>query len=266
MGSKVDALELQAIQAGRNHEEDDDDDSSKSTTDDADNFVGFMQQLVFNGNLFFEMARTGQINNIQATAKFQKRDKDVTFPISFKSPEAFLITRLKLYSTFSFDFLVRTTQPEGLLMYSGGDKGKDFMAVELVGGHLRYIFNVGSGPRVMRAHHKPINDNQWHDVSIIRPTLTEHILHVDDATKMDNLPDSRSVHFDTGDAFYIGGVKKHMYDDLPKQVKSREGFQGCLASVDLDGESGNLLKHRRSEVPDHYSEDVVSGCEGMYWI
>ena len=32
-----------------------------------------------------------------------------------------------------------------------------------------------------------------------------------------------------------GGVRSTMYSELPKQVQSRFGFQGCLASLELNG-------------------------------
>lgn len=49
-----------------------------------------------------------------------------------------------------------------------------------------------------------------------------------------------------------------MYQLLPKQVQSRHGFEGCLASLDLNGESPDLLVE--AVVP---SAQVVTGCEGI---
>ena len=46
-------------------------------------------------------------------------------------------------------------------------------------------------------------------------------------------------------------------------MKSREGFQGCLASVDLDGDNRSLLEQGASILPDH-KQDIVSGCEGLF--
>ena len=41
----------------------------------------------------------------------------------------------------------------------------DFIAIELVDGRLRYVFDVGSGVRIIRdRHRRPINDNRWHEV------------------------------------------------------------------------------------------------------
>ena len=60
----------------------------------------------------------------------------------------------------------------------------------------------------------------------------------------------------TGD-LYIGGVSKEMYRELPKLVHSREGFQGCLATVDLNGRLPDLLADALTT-----SGQVERGCEG----
>lgn len=226
-----------------------------------ENFVGYMQQFVFNGDHYFELARTGQ-SGIETTAKFDKKDKLVHFPLTFKTPGAYLTTRLQLYATFTIYFHVRTTQPNGLILYGGGRRGKDFIALEMVKGHIRYVYDLGSGPRVVRSTlAQPINDNKWHDIGILRPTLQQHILRVDESASFDNLPDSRAVHFDTNGMLFIGGVEKHLYTDFPKQLRSREGFQGCLASLDLDGDNRNILEHG-GEIPTEYQDLITEGCEG----
>lgn len=56
---------------------------------------------------------------------------------------------------------------------------------------------------------------------------------------------------------YVGGVSKDMYKDLPKLVHSKEGFQGCLASVDLNGRLPDLLSDALST-----TGQVERGCEG----
>ncbi len=227
-----------------------------------ENFVGHMQQFVFNGNHFFEMARTGEIQNMETSATVNKEDQVVSFPMTFKTTQAYVSTRLRIYSTFTIYFQVKTTQPNGMIMYCGGGEGKDFFAVELVKGHIWYIYDTGSGPRSIKATlGKPINDNKWHEVAIIRRSLQQTILRVDASATYDNLRDTRSVHFDTDDQVYIGGVMDEVYGILPKKVKSREGFQGCIASLDLDGDNRNILEHR-AEIPDEFRDDVTEGCEG----
>lgn len=63
-------------------------------------------------------------------------------------------------------------------------------------------------------------------------------------------------HFCTGN-LYIGGVAKEMYKELPKLVHAKEGFQGCLASVDLNGRLPDLM----SDALDCVGQ-IERGCEG----
>lgn len=63
--------------------------------------------------------------------------------------------------------------------------------------------------------------------------------------------------FLTGD-LYIGGVAKEMYKSLPKLVHAKEGFQGCLASVDLNGRLPDLISDAL-----FCNGQIERGCEGI---
>lgn len=59
-----------------------------------------------------------------------------------------------------------------------------------------------------------------------------------------------------GDLF-IAGLGPGMYSNLPKLVASRDGFQGCLASLDLNGRLPDLLSDALFR-----SGQIDRGCEG----
>lgn len=63
-----------------------------------------------------------------------------------------------------------------------------------------------------------------------------------------------------GDLF-IGGLGPNMYQNLPKLVVSREGFQGCLASVDLNGRLPDLINDALFR-----SGQIERGCEGTDFL
>lgn len=67
---------------------------------------------------------------------------------------------------------------------------------------------------------------------------------------------SRSPLTPAGDLF-IAGLGPGMYSNLPKLVASREGFQGCLASLDLNGRLPDLLSDALFR-----SGQIDRGCEG----
>ncbi|KAA0723993.1 Neurexin-2 Neurexin II-alpha [Triplophysa tibetana] len=60
---------------------------------------------------------------------------------------------------------------------------------------------------------------------------------------------------------YIGGVAKNMYNSLPKLIASRDGYQGCLASVDLNGRLPDLLADAL-----HRVGQVDRGCDGQLML
>lgn len=63
--------------------------------------------------------------------------------------------------------------------------------------------------------------------------------------------------FSTPGDLFIAGLGPGMYGNLPKLVASREGFQGCLASVDLNGRLPDLLSDALFR-----SGQIERGCEG----
>jgi len=228
-----------------------------------------------------------------------------TNPVNFRTPNAYLVTRrIQLRDTFTIFFRMKTIQEDCLILFAAGGslwqssssvyassftavddaRGVDFIAVELVRGKLHYVFNVtGVGtPRIIRSKSQPsINDNRWHEISIMRPRLSEHIIRVDDMARSDNAPDATefdlsseagrpraAVADDSGDpddrsstVLFFGGVPMEMYDLLPRPIRSRHGFQGCIASVDLNGDTDGLLK--MAEVPPEHQHYIGSECQGM---
>jgi len=60
---------------------------------------------------------------------------------------------------------------------------------------------------------------------------------------------------------YIGGVPRRLHARLPAQVRSRDGFSGCLAAINLNGDT-RTLRSRGVLVPDEFYDDVIEGCEG----
>lgn len=66
-----------------------------------------------------------------------------------------------------------------------------------------------------------------------------------------------NTHLDLQGLLYLGGVRRSMFATLPRLLYSRQGFQGCLASLDLNGETGDLI--RDALIP---STLVSRGCAG----
>ncbi|XP_047536850.1 neurexin-1 isoform X2 [Vanessa atalanta] len=233
------------------------------------NFVGYLQKFIFNGIKYIDMAKTLGIgsndennniydtSNIIFTGKFVKPDSlNVYKAVTFKSKHTYVgLPLLKAYGNTYLDFYFRTTEMDGLLFYNGGKK-QDFIAVELVNGHIHCVFNLGDGVVTMKDKLKSfLNDNRWHTVSIRRPTPKIHTMQVDEDLEMHTTSSNLMLELDS--VLYVGGVPKEMYTALPVGVLSRQGFEGCMSSLDLPGESPSLIED--AVVP---SSSLVSGCEG----
>jgi len=56
-----------------------------------------------------------------------------------------------------------------------------------------------------------------------------------------------------------GGVARPR---VGRHVRSRRGFRGCLAALDLDGDDRPLFE-QGAELPPRFRDQVVQGCEGQ---
>lgn len=196
------------------------------------NFVGLIQQLIINRQNLLEMARHGQLRDYNVTADFGKRDKVVTSAATFKSRHTFVgVAQLKAYSTLNLHFQFKTLLANGLLLFNGG-KGHDFLAVEIVQGHLHFLFNLGDGSRSLRSSTRStLNDNKWHSVTISRPSVDTMTLMVDD--QLSSVTSSgTNVHLDLDGLLFIGGVRRNMYEHLPKVIQSKHGYEGKCRKPD----------------------------------
>ncbi|KAL0169199.1 hypothetical protein M9458_033795 [Cirrhinus mrigala] len=151
--------------------------------------------------------------------------------------------------------------------------------------YIHYVFDLGNGPNVIKGNSdRALHDNQWHNVVITRDNSNVHTLKVDakavsqvvnGAKNLDlKGTEPAKIHiimplitalftrasvlsaFSSGD-LYIAGLGPNMYNNLPKLVASRDGFKGCLASVDLNGRLPDLINDALFR-----SGQIERGCEG----
>ncbi|CAB1333122.1 unnamed protein product, partial [Coregonus sp. 'balchen'] len=146
------------------------------------NFRGHLQALSFNGVPYLDQCKNGDISYCELNARFGMR-RIVADPVTFHSRASYLaFSTLQAYASMHLFFQFKTTSPDGLLLFNSGD-GSDFIMVELVKGYIHYVFDLGSGPSLMKGNsEKPLNDNQWHDVVVSRDDNNVHILKIDSRT------------------------------------------------------------------------------------
>uniref|UniRef100_A0AAQ5XIA9 Neurexin 1 n=1 Tax=Amphiprion ocellaris TaxID=80972 RepID=A0AAQ5XIA9_AMPOC len=219
------------------------------------NFIGHLQGLTLNGMPYIDLCKNGDIDYCELNAVIGYKSI-VADPITFRSRSSFVtLPTLQAYYSMHLFMQFKTTSPDGLILFNRGD-GTDFIVVELVKGYLHYISDLGNGAHLIKGNsNSPLNDNHWHNVHISRDTNNLHTVKID--TKVTTQTTMGAKNLDLKGDLYIGGVSKEMYRDLPKLVHSREGFQGCLATVDLNGRLPDLLADALATMG-----QVERGCEG----
>ncbi|XP_069546303.1 neurexin-1a isoform X3 [Brachyistius frenatus] len=219
------------------------------------NFIGHLQSLSFNGMAYIDLCKNGDIDYCELNAMIGFKNI-IADPVTFKSRSSYVtLTTLQAYYSMHLFFQFKTTSSDGLILYNSGD-GNDFIVVELVKGYLHYVSDLGNGAHLIKGNsNKPLNDNHWHNVIISRDTNNLHMVKID--TKITTQTTTGAKNLDLKGNLYIGGVAKEMYKDLPKLVHAKEGFQGCLASMDLNGRLPDLM----SDALDCVGQ-IERGCEG----
>ncbi|XP_053100456.1 neurexin-1 isoform X25 [Hemicordylus capensis] len=219
------------------------------------NFIGHLQSLTFNGMTYIDLCKNGDIDYCELNARFGFRNI-IADPVTFKTKASYVaLATLQAYTSMHLFFQFKTTSLDGLILYNSGD-GNDFIVVELVKGYLHYVFDLGNGANLIKgSSNKPLNDNQWHNVMISRDTNNLHTVKID--TKITTQSTAGARNLDLKSDLYIGGVAKETYKSLPKLVHAKEGFQGCLASVDLNGRLPDLISDAL-----FCNGQIERGCEG----
>ena len=97
------------------------------------NFLGHLSALLFNGRPYLDLCKNGDISSCELNARFGRR-AIVADPVSFRSRGAYVaLATLQAYAAMHLFFQFKTTNPDGLILFNGGN-GNDFLVVELVKG------------------------------------------------------------------------------------------------------------------------------------
>lgn len=182
----------------------------------------------------------------------------------------------------------------------GSATGGNWFVVELAGGDVRYVCVTSAGGEVRALRVAvPRSQSGWHDVAVRRvdsAAAGSHFLRVGNesvtlAVGNAEVPrpplsfaaaatsagsgssggGNRTRRSFSGDDFiasaaaselFIGGLPRRLYAELPPEVTSRDGFSGCLAAINLNGDA-RTLRSRGVSLPDQFYNDVIEGCEGQ---
>lgn len=80
---------------------------SRSDEFESGGSVGKIQQLTVSKNEVMELGRSERVKRVDVTAALNRGNGPMNSPLTFESPAAYVVTKLKIYATFEIYFQVR---------------------------------------------------------------------------------------------------------------------------------------------------------------
>ncbi|XP_057264921.1 laminin subunit alpha-2 isoform X6 [Pezoporus wallicus] len=164
-------------------------------------------------------------------------------------------------STVMFKF--RTFSSNSLLMYLATDDLKDFISVELSGGHIKVSYDLGSGTASVTSNQNH-NDGKWKSFTLSRIQKQANISIVD----IDTNEEETIATTSTGSHFGLNlkGHEKIYFGGLPTLRNLRpevnlQKYTGCLKEIEISRTPYNILSS-----PDFVG--LTKGCtlENIYTV
>ncbi|KAL0278979.1 UNVERIFIED_CONTAM: hypothetical protein PYX00_000637 [Menopon gallinae] len=134
---------------------------------------------------------------------------------------------------------LKPTAEDGIILYNGHrtDGVGDFMAIYILGGHLEFTFDLGTGSVTIRLE-KPVSMGEWHELRLSR-TGRLAILQVDNQSPVHALAPGAFTQLSLPQNLYIGGVPN--FDMVSPKVKVRTSFVGCIQKVVINDKPLQIL-------------------------
>ncbi|GFY70270.1 protein eyes shut homolog [Trichonephila inaurata madagascariensis] len=117
----------------------------------------------------------------------------------------------------------------------------DFLAIGLHFGHVIYMFNLGSGTRVLKSVNA-LNQN----ISVHSVLIGRHRrycwMEVDSQNKVVGLASGQLTALNTPSALYIGGHPSYNFSLLPEELQEYRGFEGCIFGAEFRSSPGAIFR------------------------
>ncbi|XP_073089464.1 basement membrane-specific heparan sulfate proteoglycan core protein isoform X4 [Manis javanica] len=136
------------------------------------------------------------------------------------------------------DIEFKPLAPDGILLFSGGKSGpvEDFVSLAMIGGHLEFRYELGSGLAVLRSP-EPLALGHWHRVSAERLNK-DGSLRVNGRRPVLRSSPGKSQGLNLHTLLYLGGVEPAV--PLPPATNISAHFHGCVGEVSVNGKRLDL--------------------------
>ncbi|KAM5264442.1 pikachurin isoform 3-T3 [Ctenodactylus gundi] len=134
------------------------------------------------------------------------------------------------YLSFTeFEITFRPDSGDGVLLYSYDTGSKDFLSINMAGGHVEFRFDCGSGTGILSED--PLTLGQWHELRVSR-TAKSGILQVDKQKVVEGMAQGGFTQIKCNTDIFIGGVPN--YDNVKKSAGLLKPFSGSVQQIILN--------------------------------
>lgn len=180
-------------------------------------------------------------------------------PITFTTMDAFLtLPTWRAPQSGSLGLKIRTNEANGVILFNmgaanGPEERPDFVAIELLDGHVFLLINLGSGPVKVKGSTKRVDDGHWHAIGLKRTGKSGRVTV--DESAVDFIAPGTSSSLDLEGPLFLGAVgttslgKPH-HGDLPPELWAGAlgfGFVGCVRDLNIDNELMDIAEEARSQ-------------------
>ncbi|XP_058164024.1 pikachurin isoform X2 [Dasypus novemcinctus] len=158
-------------------------------------------------------------------------------------------------SFMELEMTFRPDSGDGVLLYSYDTDSRDFLAINMAGGHVEFRFDCGSGTGVLRSE-DPLPLGHWHELRVSR-TAKNGILQVDEQKVVEGMAEGGFTQIKCNTDIFIGGVPN--YDDVKKNSGILKPFSGSIQKIILNDRTIHVKHDFTSGVN---VENAVHPCVG----
>ncbi|XP_058536033.1 pikachurin [Ochotona princeps] len=133
-------------------------------------------------------------------------------------------------SFMELEITFRPDSGDGVLLYSYDTGSKDFLSINMAGGHVEFRFDCGSGTGVLRSE-DTLTLGHWHELHVSR-TAKNGILRVDKQKVVEGMAEGGFTQIKCNTDIFIGGVPN--YDDVKKNSGILKPFTGSIQKIVLN--------------------------------
>ncbi|XP_072282510.1 agrin isoform X1 [Pyxicephalus adspersus] len=176
-------------------------------------------------------------------------EKDIKYFIPGFGGKSYLAFKMmKAYHTVRIAMEFRSSEQNGLLLYNGQIRGKDFISLAVVNGFVELRFNTGSGTGIITSK-VPVEPGRWHQL-VVNRNRRSGMLSVDGETHVngESPPGTDGLNLDTD--LFIGGAPEDQMSVVTERTSVATGLKGCIRLLDVNNQVYNLQEE---------GEDVLYG-------